>query len=68
MGLSRLSKACRECPFQDTCENKKMEALAYLPMAAEVGMDAGMSASAPLLRETMTIMVQGHPRRVIFTM
>jgi hypothetical protein len=34
MGLSRLSKQCRECPFVDTCENKRMEALAYIEPSA----------------------------------
>lgn len=55
MGLSRLAKACRDCPFVETCQNKRMEALAYLPMAAEASTQAGMSAAAPVLRETMTI-------------
>lgn len=31
MGLSKLSKRCHECPFADSCENKCLEALAYLP-------------------------------------
>lgn len=40
MGLSRLSKRCRECPFVDTCENKRMEALAYIePSAATLKAD-----------------------------
>ena len=55
MGLSRLAKACRDCPFVETCQNKRMEALAYLPMAAEASTPVGMSAAAPVLRETMTI-------------
>lgn len=55
MGLSRLAKACRDCPFVETCQNKRMEALAYLPMAAEASTQAGMSAAAPILRETMTV-------------
>lgn len=61
MGLSRLAKACQECPFKDSCENKRMEALAYLPMAAQASNEIGMSASMPLMRETMTIMIQGNP-------
>ncbi len=36
MGLSRLSKKCRECPFVSKCSCKRMEALAYLqPMVQE---------------------------------
>ncbi len=31
MGLSRMSAQCRQCPFVDTCNHKKMEALGYLP-------------------------------------
>lgn len=31
MGLSRLAKACRKCPYVLTCDHKRMEALAYLP-------------------------------------
>lgn len=32
MGLSRLSAACRACPYVSTCNHKRMEALGYLPM------------------------------------
>lgn len=35
MGLSRLSAKCQACPFVDTCENKEMEALRFLPIPAE---------------------------------
>lgn len=35
MGLSRLSAKCQACPFVDTCENKEMEALGFLPIPAE---------------------------------
>lgn len=31
MALARLTKQCREYPFVETCEHKKMEALGYLP-------------------------------------
>lgn len=31
MGLSRLSDKCRTCPFVDTCNHKRMEALGYFP-------------------------------------
>lgn len=30
MGLSRLSKQCRECIYVDTCDHKRMEAYAYV--------------------------------------
>lgn len=32
MGLSRLAEACRKCPYVDTCDHKRMEALGYLLM------------------------------------
>lgn len=61
MSLSRLSEKCKKCPFVDTCENKRMEALVYLPepMIAEAGQSASMSAAAPVIRETMEIRVDG---------
>lgn len=60
-GISRLFEKCQKCPFVDTCENKRMEALAYLPepMIVEAGQSASMSAAAPVLRETMEIRVDG---------
>ncbi len=32
MSLSKLSARCQACPFVDTCDNKEMEALGYLPI------------------------------------
>ena len=32
MGLSKLTAKCQACPFIDTCDNKEMEALGYLPL------------------------------------
>lgn len=32
MGLSQLAETCRKCPYVDTCDHKRMEALGYLPM------------------------------------
>lgn len=29
-GLTRMAKMCRECPFKDRCENKRLEKEAYL--------------------------------------
>lgn len=31
MGLSRLPKKCQACPYVETCDHKRMEALGYLP-------------------------------------
>lgn len=63
MGLSRLAKKCKECRFVDTCENKRMEALAYLDdkkLIADASEKTAMSAAAPMLRETMKIHIDGH--------
>lgn len=30
MELLKLSKKCRECKYVDTCEHKRMEAIAYI--------------------------------------
>lgn len=29
-GLTRMAKMCKECPFKDTCKNKRLEREAYL--------------------------------------
>lgn len=50
MALARLTKQCRECPFVETCEHKKMEALGYLP--EPIMADA-------ILRETVSRVVDG---------
>lgn len=46
MGLSILSQKCRECPFVSKCDNKRMEALAYLEPAAQ-------DATQPLAAEVL---------------
>lgn len=47
MGLSRLSKKCRECKHTDTCEHKRMEALAYLNESSTF---AGVNAAASIMQ------------------
>lgn len=32
MGLSKLTAQCQVCPYVDTCDHKRMEALGYLPL------------------------------------
>ena len=59
MSLSKLSETCKECPFVDTCEHKRMVALEYLPepnifeqinqKAAEIRID-GISLSSDLYK------------------
>lgn len=32
MGLSKLAAQCQVCPYVDTCDHKRMEALGYFPL------------------------------------
>ena len=64
MGLSILAAGCRACPYVDTCNHKRMEALGFLPeppMSNSASQTAAESAAQPLLRETMEIRVNGKP-------
>lgn len=60
--LTKLSEKCRNCPFVDKCDRKRMEAHCYidganiLSAAAENAMN---NAAQPVLRETMQINVGG---------
>ncbi|HWQ76565.1 MAG TPA: hypothetical protein VN441_14730 [Syntrophomonas sp.] len=54
MGLSRMVKMVkvrRECPYKDTCENKKKVSFAYLPepVAVSASAAAAMIASAEII-------------------
>lgn len=67
MGLSKLSEECKNCPFVNRCKNKRMEALVYMTESQVLANAAGPSSenvAAPLLRETVTIMINGTPTRV----
>lgn len=66
MSLSRLAKECRECPFVEKCQHKRMEALGYLPepIMSPVAESSAAELVQPILRETMTIMVEGKPQIV----
>ena len=59
--LSRLSKTCQKCPYVNSCQNKRMEALAYYPESMVT--DAAENIAAPMtqsiLRETMKINING---------
>lgn len=64
MGLSGLAAKCMECPFVGKCDNKRMEALAYCEMpnvASSYAEPIVSSMAEPILRETMTVMVDGSP-------
>lgn len=63
-GPSKLSKACRCCPYVKTCDHKEMEAMAYLPDIS-VSMNYGEHLAAPTIsqpmaRETVKINVGGE--------
>ena len=59
--LRKMAKKCRNCPVVDVCVNKEMEAEAYLEPASTPFSE---SAAAPIMRETMDIMVDGHLQKV----
>ena len=61
MKLTRLAKKCRECPFAETCTNKEVEALGYLPdpIMADTESQVTANAAAPILRETVSRVVDG---------
>lgn len=67
MGLSKLSEECKNCPFVSRCKNKRMEALAYMTkpqVLANAASPSSENLAAPLLRETVTIMINGTPTQV----
>lgn len=59
--LSRLSKTCQKCPYVDSCQNKRMEALAYYSesMVANAAENIVAPMIQPILRETMKINING---------
>ena len=62
MGLSKLAAGCRVCPYVDTCNHKRMEAVGFLPeppLLNSASQPAAESAAQPLRRETMEIRVYG---------
>jgi len=61
MGLSRTASRCRKCPFNDTCRNKRMEALGYLQ---EAGASTAESIAQPMLRETVNTIINGEVVKV----
>ena len=67
MSLSKLAERCRVCPFVDECSNKRMEACGILEMtniAAPSIEPSCATMTEPILRETMTIMIDGKPNIV----
>ena len=67
MSLSKLAKKCRECSFVDKCNNKHIEAHGCIEMpnmAAPLIEPSYAAMTEPILRETMTIMIDGKPNIV----
>ena len=60
--LSILSKTCQECPYADSCQSKRMEALMYYPesIAANTAENIATPMIQPILRETMKINIDGN--------
>ena len=48
MGLSKLAEKCRICPKVDTCNNKRMEALAFMDGPCERELAAGTAIVGPV--------------------
>lgn len=66
MGLTRMAKSCRNCPFVKTCDHKKMEALGYFPepLIADAKATSVSEMAAPILRETKDIVIDGNVVKV----
>lgn len=54
MAFARLTKQCHECPFVETCEHKEPE-----PIMADVKVPVTADIAAPILRETVSRVVDG---------
>lgn len=61
MALARLAKQCCECPFVKTCKHKKLEAVGCLPdpIMADARAPVTADIAAPILRETVSRVVDG---------
>ena len=61
LSRSRLSKTCQKCPYVDSCQNKRLEALAYYPesMASVTSENINSPMTQPILRETTKINIDG---------
>lgn len=49
--VSRLCEECRKCPFVSKCDNKRMEAMAYLQ--PKVAASASVDYTAPVLADIL---------------
>lgn len=61
---SRLAAKCRACPYVDTCDHKRMEAMACMVMDAHNGRAVGdvailsaESMAAPIMRDQRTVTI-----------
>lgn len=61
--ISRLAMMCVGCPKVETCNHKRMEALAYFEepnLAMNYAISAVSNMTMPNMRETMTIFPYGQ--------
>lgn len=54
MGLTKLSEKCSKCPKKDTCDHKRMEAVAYLEPTLN---PLAQPLAQPLIREYTPIII-----------
>lgn len=59
--MKRLAEQCVEGPFAEKCTKKRME---MVSMAESMAENVKVEMTEPILRETMTIMVDGKPQLV----
>lgn len=56
MGLSRLAAKCQKCRYKDSCNNKEMEALAYMQLtAASMSAPVAIQPIQPMARGVITV-------------
>ena len=61
---SRLAAKCRACPYVDTCDHKRMEAMACMVMdahdgrtAEDMAMPSAETMAAPIMRDLRTVTI-----------
>lgn len=52
MGLSKLAAKCQACPYVNTCNHKRMEAIGYLQLPEPI-VEVQVDLSAPTVEDMM---------------
>lgn len=55
MSLSKLSSKCQACPFVDTCNHKRMEALGLLPLPVKPTEQMVQQSRLDILQNSMSV-------------